>query len=145
MKFALLSFLFITIALPSAFAADVLIGRAFVIDGDTIEIKNQRIRLASKMRPSWRNDAGEMAGYILAASTPPPRSMKWKVGEKHRLRPNRSTGERKDQETDNRKTPLVIRTGGGLNSDLNEQEPPLNQNAICLKNCDDGQGGPLTH
>ena len=45
MKSALLSLLFITIALPSAFAADVLTGRAFIIDGDTIEIKDQRIRI----------------------------------------------------------------------------------------------------
>jgi hypothetical protein len=50
---------------------------------------------------------------------------------------------RKDHETDHQKTPLVTRAGGCLSSKLNEQEPPLNQNAICLKDCDDGQPNPV--
>jgi hypothetical protein len=52
---------------------------------------------------------------------------------------NHLAGERKDQETNHRKTPLGTRAGGCLNSNLNEQEPPLNQKATCLKDCDDGQ------
>ena len=76
MKLVVVSLLLtITVSLPSAFAADVLTGRAFVIDGDTIEIKDQRIRIfLALMRPSLRNGAGRVAGYIHVVSMRPVRS-----------------------------------------------------------------------
>jgi hypothetical protein len=39
---------------------------------------------------------------------------------------------------------MTSRAGGCVTSNLNEQEPPLNQNDICLKNFDDGHTNSIS-